>query len=108
VTDLDLYDEQFVLACLLKKPDANRWELDGLSADLFENPVHREIAEALIVVRNSGRFIHWRRVRGELRKRDRMEAFRFVRRMVNRNGLHWGLTAAMSRVIYRHANRRAA
>lgn len=107
MNDLDLYDEQFTLACLLERPDDNRWELDGLTADLFLNPVHREIALALIAVRDSGRRVHWRRVRRVLKARGQMEAREFVKVLVRRNGLHAGLTASVSRLVYRRANRKA-
>lgn len=106
MNDLDLYDEQFALACLLEKPDENRWELDGITADLFRNPVHREIAEALIRVRDSGKRVHWRRVRWVLKAQGRIEARAFVRELVRHNGLHAGLTASISRLVYRKHNGR--
>lgn len=101
-------DEQYVLGSLLESPEQNRWELDGLTADLFTHPVHRQVAEALISVRNSGKRIHWRRVRRALRKREQREAWAMVRPLVNAIGSAAMLTATMSRLVYARAHRRAA
>lgn len=109
MTDLELYDEQFVLACLLEKPDENRWELDGLTADLFRWPAHHHIAQALIAVRDSGRRVHWRRVRRWLRQHRFDNAAEYVHPMVKHNGLHAGVTASISRLVYlKHNGRDAA
>lgn len=104
MTDLELYDEQEVLAILLAKPQENAWELSGLKADLFRNPVHREIASALVEVRDSGKRVHWKRVRGELRRRRQREAWAFTGKLHWAGGPPWGLTAAMSRLVFRKAN----
>lgn len=103
-----MQDEQYALACLLTWPDENRWELDGLTADLFSHPVHRQIAEAILEVRNSGRRVHWRRVRGVLRKRVQREAWALVRPLTRAVGAPGLLTSTMSRLVYAQANHRRA
>lgn len=89
-------DEQLVLAALLWRPQENRWELDGLEADLFSRPPHRQIAEALIRLRDRGVCIHWRRVRVELRGNRREVAASIVEPLVRAIGSTLGLTAALS------------
>jgi replicative DNA helicase len=107
--DAQKYDEQLVLAILLAYPQANEWELSGLSPDLFRNPVHRLIATALCRARDSGRRVHWRRVRALLRKRGHACAAD-VETLVRAIGTSWGLTAAVSRLHRARAEntRRAA
>ncbi len=94
--DAQAQDEQLVLAALLESPDANRWEIDGLEADLFIRPTHRRIAEAIVDLRDSGRSMHWRRVRIWLRKHGHRDAAVLVEPLVRALGTHCGLTAAIS------------
>ena len=101
MTDLELYDEQFVLSCLLDDPRGNEWELSGLSPSAFRDPTCRQVASALVRVRDSGRRVHWRRVRGDLRARRELAAHHLCGLLVRRAGLSWGLTAAVSRIIHR-------
>lgn len=101
-------EEQVVLACLLWRPQANRWELDGLEADLFTRPVHRAIADALIAQRDSGRFVHWTRVRKRLRRAGNAVAAEHVEPLVRAIGTTLGLTVAVSRLHYAREHRRRA
>jgi replicative DNA helicase len=100
-------DEQLVLAALLESPDANRWELDGLEADLFSRPLHRQIAEALIHVRERAVRLHWKRVRVELRGRGKSAAASLVEPLVRALGTHAGLTQAMSNLHRTRAARKS-
>lgn len=101
------YEEQLALACLLTDPRANRWELDGLAADLFVGPLTRQIAEALIAVRDSGRHVHWRRVRTELVRRHRLAAAGFIRDLRASIGTTCGLTQAVGYLTWAREQRRA-
>jgi replicative DNA helicase len=101
-------DEQYALACLLEHPDTNRWELDGLTADLFTHHAHRQVAEALIEVRNSGRRVHWRRVRRALKRKGQRDAWDLIRPVMRAVGSEAILTATMSRLVQARATRRAA
>lgn len=103
MTDLELYDEQFVLACLLESPEENGWELSGLDPRIFVSPTCRQIAESLVRARDSGRRVHWRRVRRDLKSRRELAAHFLTGALVRRNGLHIGLTAAVSRLTQRAA-----
>ncbi len=100
-------DEQVVLASLLAWPQANGWELSGLDPRCFSVVSHRKIAEALCAVRDSGRRVHWRRVRVELKKRGASGLAGEVPRLVRAVGTSIGLTAAMSR-LHHYAARRVA
>jgi hypothetical protein len=100
-------DEQEVLACLLWAPNLQTWELGGLTESLFADPTCRQIARALIAVRDSGRYVHWRRVRVLLRSQKREAAASLVEPLVRAIGTRVGLTAAISR-LHRCASRRAA
>ncbi len=98
-------DEQEVLACLLSAPHMHGWELGGLREDLFADPTTHRIAGALISVRDSGRRVHWRRVRALLRRRGEADAAWLVEPLVRSLGTRVGLTAAISR-LYRRATAR--
>lgn len=100
-----IVEEQTALAILLAYPEQNRWELDGLEADLFAEPVHRLIARALCEVRDSGRRVHWRRVAGELKRRGHA-CHADVRRLVGAIGTKAGLTLAVSRLHKAREDRR--
>jgi replicative DNA helicase len=101
-------DEQYALVCLLVWPDENRWELDGLTADLFTLPAHRHVAEALLEVRNSGRRVHWRRVRRVLKRKGQRDAWDLVQPLMRAVGAPGLLTSTMSRLVHARASRRAA
>lgn len=96
-------DEQEVLAGLLWAPQLQVWELGGLREDLFADPTSRHVARALIAVRDSGRRVHWRRVRALLRRRGQDAAARLVEPLVRALGTRAGLTAAISRIHQRAA-----
>lgn len=100
-------DEQEVLACLLWAPQEHGWELDGLGSGLFVDPTCRQIAMALQELRDSGKRVHWRRVRRVLNQRRQGAAASLVEPLVKALGTRCGLTAAVSR-LHQWRARRAA
>lgn len=106
-SDYRRQDEQWVLACLLWSPYENGWELDGLELALFVDPTCRQIAMALLELRDANRRIHWRRVRTVLRRRGHTAAAALVEPLVKAIGTRSGLTCAVSR-LHKWRARRAA
>jgi hypothetical protein len=100
------FDEQVVLATLLRWPRRNAWELGGLEADMFADADHRVIAQALCELRDSGRFVHWRRVKGLVKRRRPDLAF-FVEGLSRALGTDAGLSPAVARLHAARARRAA-
>lgn len=106
--EIQNYEEQLTLAILLVAPQANRWELDGLSLDLFVGFHARQVAEALIAVRDSGQRVHWRRVRRWLCQRGRRDASAFALDLWRSIGTAVGLTQSISYLTHAREQRRVA
>jgi len=104
MTELELYDEQEVLACLLWHPQQHAFELAEIRPEMFRVRVHQQIAHVLCGLRDSGVRVHWRRVRRILRAARLFEAAGFIEPMIASIGSSVFVHVPLANLIYRAAH----
>lgn len=100
--------EECVLVDLIRQPKTHSWELSGITPDLFADPNHRTVAEALCWLRDGGRKLTSRSAVRLLRVVLKRKGLTKYVTLLARNGLstHGSMTVYVSQLHWYAARSR--